>query len=123
MKMLTRNVDQKYLASIKKRLEINGIPAVIQGKETARMSYHKFLHEPTLWIYIDDQFEDAVKLMDNPDHSVTTGIDIGEFYELANSETVQKNALNAGLKQIAIYISAILIGMFVVIVVLERMSS
>jgi hypothetical protein len=38
----------------------------------------RFLLEPTLWVYLDDQFDDALKLIENPDHEATTGIDIAE---------------------------------------------
>lgn len=123
MKMLTRSGEKEHLISLKERLEDNGIPAVIQGEETARMTIPRFLLEPTLWIYIDDQLEDAVKLIDDPNHIVSTGIDIDLFYETALSETAQKKALNEGLKHIAIYIGAIIIGMFFIIKVLERIAS
>jgi hypothetical protein len=41
--------------------------------------------------------------MDVPNHAVTTGIDMDEFYDISHSETQQKQALNEGLKQIAIF--------------------
>lgn len=121
--MLIRNGDRGYLASLKERLEDNGIPVVILGEETARMIIPKFLLEPTLWVYIDEQFKDALKLMDDPEHVVTTKIDIEKFYASSLSETAQKKALNEGLKHIAIYIGAVILGMYVVIKVLERIAS
>lgn len=121
--MLTRDSDNEHLVSLKERLENSGIPAVIQGKETARMIIPRVLLEPTLWIYIDDQFEDAVRLLDDPDHIVSTGIDIEQFYENVLSETAQKRALDEGLKHIAIYIGAILFGLFIIIKILERITS
>ncbi len=123
MKMLTRDSDNKNLASLKERLENSGIPAVIQGKETARMTVSWFLLEPTLWIYLDHQFEDAIRLMDNPDHVVTTGIDIEQFYSSALSNSAQKKALNEGLKQIAIYVSALIFGMFILVRILDKIAS
>ncbi|MCU7850876.1 MAG: DUF2007 domain-containing protein [Candidatus Thiodiazotropha sp. (ex Monitilora ramsayi)] len=86
MKMLTRNSNIFYLESLKERLEANGIPTVIQGTETARMIIPRFLLEPTLWVYLDGQLEDALKLIDDPDHEVTTGIDIADFYTKQPSE-------------------------------------
>ncbi len=121
--MLTRDGDKNHLESLKELLENNGIPAIIQGENTARMIIPRVLLEPTLWIYIDDQFEDALKLIDNPDHVVTTGIDMDLFYESALSESEQKNALNEGLKHIAIYTGAVMLGMYVVIKVLEMVAS
>lgn len=123
MKMITRDEDKKRLESLKEMLENSGIPAIIQGENTARMILPKLLLEPTLWIYIDAQLEDALKLIDDPDHVVTTGIDIDLFYKSALSESEQKNALNEGLKHIAIYTGAVMLGMYVVIIVLERVAS
>ena len=76
MKMLIRDGDKQYLISLKERLEENGIPAVIQGEDTARMTIPAFLLEPTLWVYLDEQFEDAVQLINNPDYQVTSAIDV-----------------------------------------------
>ncbi|MET0071236.1 MAG: DUF2007 domain-containing protein [Candidatus Thiodiazotropha sp.] len=86
MKMLTRDSNVLHLQSLKERLEANGIPSVIQGTETARMIIPRFFFEPTLWIYLDSQVDDALKLIDDPDHKVTTGIDIADFYARQPSE-------------------------------------
>lgn len=80
MKMLTRDGDTEYLGSLMEILEENGIPSNIQGTETARMLTSRVVFEPSLWIYLNEQFEDAVNLIDNPDYKVTTGIDIDYFY-------------------------------------------
>lgn len=123
MKMLTRDEDKNYLISLKERLEDNGIPAVIQGDNVSRMIVPSFLLEPTLWIYIDEQFDDAVKLMDNPDHVVTSGIDMESFQKNVLSESAQKDALNKGLIQLALYTGAIMLGMYIFIKVLNRLSA
>ncbi len=119
MKMLTRDDDKEYLASLKAKLEESGIPAVVHGEDTARMVFHKYLLEPTLWIYIDEQFEDAVKLMENPNHVVTTGIDMDEFCKITNSKTHQQQAFNEAVKQIAITIGIVMLGIFIFVKVLE----
>jgi len=80
MKMLTRDGDQIYLESVMELLESNGIPASIQGTETARMIYPRVVFEPSLWIYLNGQFEDAVNLINDPNYKVTAGIDVEEFY-------------------------------------------
>ena len=86
MKMLARSGNNEYLESLKARLEANGIPAVIHGTETARMIVPTLLFEPSLWVYLNDQYADAKNLIDNPDHTVTTGIDVEEFYASQPSE-------------------------------------
>lgn len=87
MKMLTRDDDTDYLASIASRLESKGIPACIQGTEVARMITPKVVFEPSLWVYLDEQFEDAVRLMDDPEFQPTSGIDVEHFYANLPSET------------------------------------
>jgi hypothetical protein len=37
MKLLTRDEDKMYLQELKRLLEDNGIPAVVQGENTARI--------------------------------------------------------------------------------------
>jgi hypothetical protein len=103
MKMLTRNGNKEYLNSLKEILEKNGIPAVIQGIETARMIIPTVIFEPSLWIYINGQLEDARNLIINPDHYVTTGIDIEEFYSSQLTEEEQSTQLNNVLASIAVY--------------------
>ncbi len=117
--MLTRDSDRNYLIELKQRLEENGIPAVIQGENTARMIVPIFLLQPTLWVYLDEQFEDAVELMGNPDHQVSSGIDIEEFYALQPSAEQQAQDLNAALLHLLLIVGAVMVGMYVLIKVLE----
>jgi len=115
MKMLTRNGNKEYLESLKQRLEENGIPAVIQGTETARMIFPTFIFEPTLWVYLNHQFEDAKNLINNPDYEATTGIDIEAFY--ANQP--DQEALNTEVTNLvfsaAVYVLAGLIAIWLLI--------
>lgn len=95
MKMLTRSGNNEYLESLRERLEENGIPAVIHGTETARMIVPTLLFEPSLWVYLNDQFEDAKGLLDNPEHRVTTGIDVEAFYaNQPSQEELNTQSLN-----------------------------
>lgn len=123
MKMLTRDSDRQYLIDLKNRLEKNGIPAVIQGENTARMIIPLFLLQPTLWVCVDKQFEDAVQLMDNPDHIVQSKIDMDAFYESLPSENEQTNELNAALLHLLLFMGAIMLGMFILIKVLQRVAT
>jgi hypothetical protein len=119
MKMLTRDSDGQFLNELKHRLEENGIPAVIQGENTARMIIPAFLLQPTLWVYLDEQFEDAVGLMDNPNHQVKLKVDMEEFYALQPSEQQQAQDLNAALLHLLLIVGAIMLGMYALIKVLE----
>lgn len=119
MKMLTRDSDRQYLIELKQRLEANGIPAVIQGENTARMIVPIFLLQPTLWVYLDEQFEDAIKLMDNPDHEVSSKIDMEEFYAMQPSEEQQAHDLNAALLHLLLIVGVVMLGLYALIKVLE----
>jgi len=103
MKMLIRDDDKQYLNSLVERLENNGIPACIQGTETARMITNKFVFEPSLWVYLNEQFDDAIKVMDDPSFKPSTGIDIEEFYaNLPSEEDLNAASFNFLMNAIAI---------------------
>jgi ABC-type taurine transport system substrate-binding protein len=114
MKMLIRDSSVEYLESLKVRLEEQGIPAVIQGTETARMITSKVLFEPSLWVYVDQQFEDAAKLIKSPEHEVSAGIELEAFYENQPSKTELNSAVNRALIHMALYLVAFIIVVFVI---------
>lgn len=119
--MITRDRDRQYLLSLKEKLEEHGIPAVIQGEDTARMIIPVFLLEPTLWVYLDEQFDDAIKLIDNPSHQVTTGIDIEEFYSINASPEEKNKMLNQALIDLGLFLVFIMFLMFLFIKVLNAL--
>lgn len=114
MKMLLRDSSVAYLDQLKARLEQNGIPAVIQGTETARMIVPAIMLEPTLWVFLDHQFEDAVKLVMDPDHLVTTGIDVEAFYANQPNKEQLNTAVNSALVNMAVYLVLFIVTVFVV---------
>jgi len=117
--MLTRNGDKHYLNSLKARLEENGIPAVIQGKETARMSLPWSVFEPTLWIYIDEQFIDAVRIIEDPNYKAPSGVDIDEFYAIQLSGEESFAATNNALGNLALFVVFIMLVLFMTIKLLD----
>lgn len=119
MKMITRDWDKEYLQSQQILLEENGIPAVLHGVETSRMTVPISPFEPTLWVYLDEQYEDAVKLMQNPGHVVTTGIDVEEFYASLPTDEALVESRNNALGNLAVFVVAIMIGMIVLIMILK----
>ncbi|MES9905573.1 MAG: DUF2007 domain-containing protein [Sedimenticola sp.] len=119
MKMLTRDSDHQYLLDLNYRLEENGIPSVIQGENTARMIIPLFLLQPTLWVCVDEQFEDAVQLMENSSHVVKSKIDMEALYSAQPTEAQKTNELNAALLHLLFYMGAIMLGMFAFIKALE----
>lgn len=121
MKMLTRDGNKARLESLKELLENKGIPAVIQGENTARMIIPFLVFEPTLWVYLDEQFEDATSLMKNPDHKVLTGIDVDEFYLSMDEFSSNKAGFNKVYIDLAKFFISILVVMFIIILALNNL--
>lgn len=113
----------QYLLTLKEKLEENGIPAVIHGDNTARMIIPAFLLEPTLWVYLDEQFEDAVKLIDDPNHEVTTGIDVEDFYTREVTPDEQSKALNQVLVDFGLSAAFIALVMFILVRILHALQT
>lgn len=111
MKLVTKHGNVHYLESLRQRLEENGIPAVIHGTETARMIVPTIVFEPSLWVFLNEQHEDAVNLVNDPHHTVTTGIDVDTFYAQQPSEAEQNAQLINLVGSITV---VILIGVFAV---------
>ncbi|MBT2969958.1 MAG: DUF2007 domain-containing protein [Candidatus Thiodiazotropha sp. (ex Ctena orbiculata)] len=118
MKMLTRDSNVPNLQSLKERLEANGIPSVIQGTETARMIIPRFFLEPTLWVYLDSQLDDALKLIDDPGHNVTTGIDIDDFYAEQPSEDELRSAVTHTIVNLFAIVLMVALIVFIIMKVL-----
>jgi len=118
MKMLAKNGDIQYLQSLKQRLEENGIPANIQGENTARMLVPNVAFEPTLWVYLDAQFEEAKELLEDPAHVVTNKIDVSEFYESLPSEEEQRSAVTDAFLHLGWVIGLIVLGILLLIKIL-----
>lgn len=113
MKMLTSDSNYQYLLTLKERLEEAGIPSVIQGRETARMIVPGFLLEPTLWVYINEQFDDAVQLLADPDYKVTTAIDVAEFYANQPADDEADKTLGVVLGNLALYFVLIMVLIYI----------
>lgn len=116
MKKILEDGDLIYLETLRERLEANGIPAVIQGTETARIITPTTLVDPTLWIYLNEQFEDALQLIQNPSHMVSTSIDVEQFYSNQPSDEEQNSRLNDLVISFFVYF---VIGMFVLFAALR----
>jgi hypothetical protein len=123
MKMLLKDGEMEGLRMLKQRLEENGIPSFIQGADTARMIIPVFLIRPTLWIYIDEQYGDALELIQNPDHVVRNGVDVEAFYELQPPERDQRKALNKVLIQGLLFLLALMGGILLFIWYLQRANT
>ncbi|WP_395373332.1 putative signal transducing protein [Marinicella sp. W31] len=87
MKRIFKTNEYNEALSIRGLLESAGIPAHIS--ENGFRSRGPILPEGIdVWIYIDDQLEDAEMLMEDPNHEVREPVDIQAFYhDLDEGET------------------------------------
>ena len=117
--MLTRDSDPHYLNGLKDRLEKQGIPAVVHGEDTARMIIPHFGFQPTLWVYVDEQYHEALKLIENPEYEVKAPIDLEAFKEIELDEAQKRSELNAALLHLLLYGVVIMLGIVVIIWILQ----
>lgn len=119
MKLITKSIDASQLHVLKELLEANGIPALINGENTARMITPFLMTEPSLWVYLDEQRDEALRLIEDPDYEVVNKVDMIEFYKVADSITDKPESLNTALVYLGATMAVVLLGLFVVVQVLE----
>ncbi|MDB4409760.1 DUF2007 domain-containing protein [Gammaproteobacteria bacterium] len=119
MKLVMKSVDASRLHVLKDLLETNGIPALINGENTARIITPFLMTEPALWVYLDEQLEEALQLIRDPDYEVVNKVDMDEFNSIADSITDKPESLNKALLYLGFTMAVVLLGLFVVVKVLE----
>lgn len=122
MKLITKNIDTHYLYTLKALLEDNGVPAVINGENTARM-ITPFLTQPGLWIYLDEQEDEAIKLLNDHDYIVKHPVDVDAFYESNKNITNGGPGLNNVLIKLGLWFFSLLAGLFILLRVLMWLST
>ena len=114
MKLLTSSSDSQYLASMKHLLDENGIPAFVSNEDTNRM-IPIGIAKASLWVYIDDQFDEAKQLLKDPDYEVINKVDMDTFHELESSMKEGTTSLVGALRDLLIRGVVLLMVMFVFI--------
>ena len=79
--------------------------------------------EPSLWVYLDDQLDEALKLLEDPDYEVINKVDMAEFYEVADNIAGQPASLNAALVYLGVTMGLVLMGLVVLFKALEWMTT
>lgn len=69
------------------RFEANGIPIFVQSDftRTDPTSRNKF-YGYRIYIWIEEQLEEAKRLVKNPDYQVENPVNVQEFYDLLNEQ-------------------------------------
>ena len=122
MKLVVNDRDLEELYSLKTLLESKGIPAYISGEGTARVLPF-LMSKPALWIYIDEQYEEAAKLLHDPDYDVVNRVDIDRFYELAQHELKENESANSVFLGVVFYAALIIAALIMIIKFLHWMQA
>ena len=114
MKLLSSSSDSQYLTSMKHLLDENGIPAFVSNEDTNRM-IPIGIAKASLWVYIDEQYDEAMCLLKDPDYVVINKVDMDSFHELENTMQEEKTSLVGALRDIMIRGVVLLMAMFLFI--------
>ena len=122
MKLLVDDLETYELESLKELLESNGIPAFINGKNTARMIPF-IITKASLWIHLSEQADEAFMLINNPEYDVINKVDMDEYYKIANEVKSNPKNLSNALGDVAVFMVLVLLGMFILIKILQWLNT
>ena len=123
MKLVTKSRDTTYLYSLKGLLEANGIPADVQGENTARMITPLLMTEPSLWVYLDEQLSEAIELIHNDEYVVKNQISIEDFYEINKNITSDTTLMNEAYIKLALTVVGWMLGLFILFRILVWLTT
>jgi hypothetical protein len=82
MKIVCQCSELVEAERIKNLLEDKGIPANITGQEAYHLQLAALVSRPlAVWVYLDEQVDDAKTCLDNPEHLVHNALNIENFYK------------------------------------------
>jgi len=123
MKLLTKSTDTSYLHTLKGLLEENGIPASISGENTARMITPFLMTQPGLWVYLDEQFEEASKLINNHEYTVLNKIDVEAFYDMNKEILNNSSSMNSVYIKLGLTVFGWLAAAFIIFFILVKATA
>jgi len=123
MKLLTKSSDTSYLHTLKGLLEDNGIPASISGENTARMITPFLMTQPSLWVYLDEQLEEASKLINNHEYIVENRIDVEEFYDINKELLNDSSNMNSVYIKLGFTVIGWLAAAFIIFLILVNLTT
>ena len=112
----TSSIDEAN--EIKDKLENAGIPVMITGENVSRIQLPFLSSNLGVFVYINNQYDDAMAVIKNSDHQVTTAVDIVAFYKVMESNEM-KYYLDNKTNQIIIGLFSIIVFILLVIIVLD----
>lgn len=122
MKIVVNNRELEELYALKTLLESNGIPASISGEGTARVLPF-LMPKPALWIFLDEQYDEALKLVNDPDYEVSGRVDVDQFYELAHQPAREAESTSSVLLGLFFYGALVIAALIAIIKVLRWLQA
>ncbi len=107
---------------MKELLEINGIPAFINGKNTSRIMPF-MITNASLWVHLSEQENEALLLINNHDYEVKNKVDMNEYYKIKNEFKNNPKNLSNALGKLAVFMGAIMLAIFVLAKVLQWLNT
>jgi hypothetical protein len=65
----------------------SGIPTFISSKNSGPALGFVLANKYTLWVCLENQYEDAVNLLKNPDHVVKNPVDVDDYHRFVESSS------------------------------------
>ena len=119
MKLLISSGDNEYLYNQQHLLESNGIPAYISSSDSNRVIPFG-ISKASLWVYLDEQYDEAMQLIKDPDYEVQNKVDVERFREMADEIEQDKSGLNSALRDLLLWSVLLLTGIFGFIYLFDR---
>ena len=113
MKEVYRANSLEEANEIKTRLESAGIPVMLSNEHFSALRLPFFPANLGVFIYLDEQYNDARKVLSDPEYLPGSAIDIERFYQLLDSDEFRHNVNSSYMVILVWAISLILVAMLV----------
>ena len=121
MKIVFKSNDVNEAHDICQLLENNGVPCQVQENELKNRDSH-IPDGNEVWIYVNEQYPDAVKLIENPNHKVVNALDIQQFYSTLNSKETT-TAVNEQMLKFVKYGGVVIICVILAVFVILKLKT
>jgi hypothetical protein len=122
MKRVIKNADMSDLYVLKTLLESNGIPVFISGEDSGRLLPF-LLSRPGLWIYFDEQYDEALALIKDPDYDVVNKVDIEAFYKMVHDPSNPGSSGRSAFLSLVAYLGVIILMLLLAIKLLQWLQA
>ena len=116
MKLVFKTDDINEANRFSELLGEKGIPSVVEENGLRNRGSHIPVGN-VVWIYVNSQYSDALKLIENPNHEVENPIDAEDFSRFyQNNESAALNIMySSAIKYGLVFIAVVIISLMVLI--------